>query len=81
VPPLSVHTLRPSARYRIVRGFTDFCGNHFEPGEILTFRERHYLPYDGGNTVVFEEQRMYLQDDVNADVLHQMDRYLEEVIG
>lgn len=32
-------------------------------GTRLTFRERHYLPYHGGHTLMFREATLYLQDD------------------
>lgn len=74
--PFTVHDLRPGARYRVREAFTDFRGTTFEPGRLLVFRERHYLPYDGGHTLVFDDVRIYLQDDDQAAVLDHLDRYL-----
>ena len=58
-----IYWLRPDAVYEIARGFTDHHGNVFAAGSRLTFRERHYLPYHGGHTLLFHEATVYLQDD------------------
>jgi len=72
----TVHGLVPGRTYRIVTPFTDHYSNRFEQGEILKFKERHFLPYHGGHTLVFEERAMYLQEEANAAILDDFARYV-----
>jgi len=75
-PELSVYTLQPGCCYEIRQTFQDFYGNTFTAGERLTFQQRHFLPYDGGHTVVFAERSMYLQEEVNQTILDGFSDYL-----
>ena len=75
-PEGTVHGLVPGRTYRIVTPFTDHYSNRFEQGETLKFRERHFLPYHGGHTLVFEERAMYLQEEANAAILDNFARYV-----
>jgi len=50
----TIYGLIPGAAYRVIQSFTDYYGNNFQQGELLHFRERHFLPYHGGHTIVFE---------------------------
>ncbi len=58
-----IYWLRLDAAYEIASTFTDHYGTVFSAGTRLTFRERHYLPYHGGHTLMFREATLYLQDD------------------
>ncbi len=55
---LDIYRLEKDAAYIVSRSFTDFYGNMFAPGEILTYVERHFLPYHGGHTIVFRERKI-----------------------
>jgi hypothetical protein len=72
--PLSIYTLQPATPYVVRQSFTDYYGNAFVAGERLTFRERHFLPYHGGHTIVFYEKSLYLQEQINSDLI---DRFAE----
>ncbi len=74
---LSVYRLQPGARYRVIQSFTDYYRNAFEQGTILTFVERHFLPYEGGHTIVFTDARLYLQENESAVILTDFDTYFE----
>lgn len=65
-----------TGRYQIVQSFTDYYGNTFEAGEILHFKERHFLPYEGGHTLIFEERAMYLQEEKNRDIVDNFSAYV-----
>ena len=71
-----IRDLRKDVQYRIQRDFADFYHNQFTQGELLTFVEFHFLPYHGGYTVVFKERTIYLQEEVNADILGSLGDYL-----
>ena len=71
-----IRDLRKDVQYRIQRDFADFYHNQFTQGELLTFVEFHFLPYHGGYTVVFKERTLYLQEEVNADILGSLGDYL-----
>ena len=73
---LSIYTLQPGACYVIKQSFVDCFGNHFEQGQRLTFRKRHFLPYHGGHTIVFEERSLYLQEDQNRSIIDDFSRYI-----
>jgi len=60
---VSIYWLRLDAVYEVSTAFTDHYGTAFATGTRLTFRERHYLPYHGGHTLIFREASVYLQDD------------------
>ena len=62
--------------YRVAQSFVDFYGNQFHEGESLRFKERHFLPYHGGHTIVFEERTLYLQEDANEDILSRFSAYV-----
>lgn len=55
----------------------------FESGTVLRFRERHYLPYHDGHTVIFEETTMFLcdTDDTRVVVTYVGHEYFEPVEG
>ncbi|HBY58943.1 MAG TPA: hypothetical protein DEH78_03930 [Solibacterales bacterium] len=78
---LAFGTMRPGERFRIVRAFTDFDGDRFEAGRILTFRSYNYFPYDGGYTVAFDEGVLRLAeiDEANARVLAALDAHFERI--
>jgi hypothetical protein len=69
-------TLEKGATYVVKRMFTDFYGNVFSPGEVLTYAERHFLPYHGGHTIVFRERSLYLQEEENRDIIDCFADYL-----
>jgi hypothetical protein len=73
---LTVYTLQPGKCYEVKRAFQDYYGNSFAVGERLTFQQRHFLPYDGGHTVMFAEKTMYLQEEVNRAILAEFSGYL-----
>jgi hypothetical protein len=64
--------------YRVRRSFGDFYGSPFAEGEVLHFVERKFLPYHGGHTIVFRERSLFVQEEVNASFLRDLDLYLEE---
>jgi hypothetical protein len=73
---VDIYTLEKDAPYIVNRGFTDFYGNVFAPGEILTYVERNFVPYHGGHTIVFRERNLYLQDEANQDIIETFAEYL-----
>ena len=72
----TVHGLIAGRVYRVVQPFCDCYANRFEAGELLRFRERHFLPYHGGHTLVFEERSIYLQEDQSRLILDNFSSYL-----
>jgi len=60
---LDVYDLRVDGVYDVVKGCKDHYGNEFQAGTRLTFAQRHFLPYEGGHTVVFREATVYIQED------------------
>jgi len=72
----TIYTLEKGAAYAVTRAFTDFYGNAFSPGEVLTYEERHFLPYHGGHTIVFKERNIYLQEEANQDIIDSLAEYL-----
>lgn len=73
---MTVYDLKDGQRYVILRAFTDYQGQAFEPGTVLTFRSRHFLPYEGGHTVMFTEKWMYLQEELQAEILDNFADYV-----
>ncbi|HEY0375737.1 MAG TPA: hypothetical protein VGC87_02140 [Pyrinomonadaceae bacterium] len=78
---LTIYTLEKGAAYVVRRAFTDFYGNVFSPGEVLTYHERHFLPYHGGHTIVFKERSIYLQEEANANLIDSFADYLSRADG
>ncbi|HVQ37293.1 MAG TPA: hypothetical protein VMS31_07165 [Pyrinomonadaceae bacterium] len=76
---VDIYTLQKDTTYVLRRGLTDFHGNVFAPGEVLTYVERHFLPYHGGHTIVFKERSIYLQEDENRDIIGAFAEYLARV--
>ena len=62
-----------------MQSFKDCYGNQFQQGEVLRFKERHYLPYHGGHTLVFEGRSLYLQETENAAILGNFSEYLARI--
>ena len=77
----SVYVLKPGRQYLVIQTFSDFYWNVFERGKILRFRERHFLPYDGGHTIVFEERSLYLQEEKNQDILENSPDYIVPIVS
>lgn len=76
---LSVYRLQPQKTYRVHQTFTDYYGHVFEAGQELTFVKRNFLPYDGGHTLTFQPAAVYLQEDLQAEILENLDLYLAEI--
>lgn len=72
----TVYGLIPGRKYKVLKSFTDFYGNGFEQNEILEFKTRHFLPYHGGHTILFEEKALYLQEDANKEILDNFSEYI-----
>jgi hypothetical protein len=77
--PLTLHGLRIGRTYRVRRAFDDHEHNHFEAGELLTFRDQSFVPYHGGYTLGFVERPMFLQETENRDVIDAFGEHLEPV--
>ena len=75
----TIYGLEAGNRYQVINSFTDFYGNEFEKGEELHFQTRHFLPYDGGHTIIFENRRLYLQEDKNKDILDNFSKYIIKI--
>lgn len=76
---VDIYRLEKGATYVVRTGFTDFYGNVFKPGEVLTFTERHFLPYEGGHTIVFKERNIYLQEEANGEIIDSFADYLSRL--
>jgi hypothetical protein len=74
-----VSRLTPASEYRIIQSFTDYYGTLFQQGEVLRFKEQHFLPYQGGHTLVFEGRSVYLQEEANADILAHFSSYIVKI--
>ena len=72
----TVYGLVPGAEYQVVQTFTDHYNNQFQRGERLRFKERHFLPYHGGHTIIFEQRPLYLQEEENAAILENFSEYI-----
>lgn len=77
---VDIYTLEKDSAYIVCKGFTDFYGNVFAAGEILTYVERHFLPYHGGHTFVFKERNLYLQEEANKDIIDSFADYLTRAV-
>lgn len=78
-PEATLYGLTPGGLYRIVLPFMDYYTNVFAPGEILRFVRRHFLPYEGGHTLVFEERAMYLQETQQRHIIDQFSAYIARI--
>lgn len=76
---LTIYRLQPQKTYRVRRTFTDYYGHVFETGQELTFVKRNFLPYDGGHTLTFQPAAVYLQEELQAEILENLDVYLAEI--
>ena len=75
----TIYDLVPGAVYQVQQEFTDHYGNLFQQGERLCFRQRHFLPYHGGHTVVFDERPLYLQENENVEIIDNFSRYMRRI--
>ena len=73
---IDIQDLKIHSQYRVQQDFADYYQNQFRQGELLTFVESHFLPYHGGYTVVFRERTLYLQEEVNSDIIGSLGDYL-----
>jgi len=72
----TVYGLMPGREYQVMKSFMDHYGNAFEQGERLRFKQRHFLPYHGGHTILFDERALYLQEDQNSEILDHFSDYI-----
>ena len=75
----TVYGLVQGAEYEVRQTFTDYYRNQFQLGERLRFKERHFLPYHGGHTIIFEQRPLYLQEEENAAILSNFSEYIAPV--
>jgi hypothetical protein len=75
----TVYEMTPGSHYQVMHSFTDYYGNSFQPGERLRFKERHFLPYEGGHTIFFHERSLYLQEDKDREILENFSAYIARV--
>lgn len=75
----TIYGLIPGGRYQIIKPFTDYYRNSFEQNEILRFKERHFLPYEGGHTIMFDERPMYLQEEINREIIDNFQKYVVKI--
>ena len=75
----TVYGLVQGAEYQVVQTFTDHYGNEFRRGELLRFKERHFLPYHGGHTIIFDQRPLYLQEEANASIIENFSDYIARV--
>jgi hypothetical protein len=75
----TIYRMIPGTRYQVKQSFTDYYGNSFERNEILRFKERHFLPYEGGHTIVFKERSLYLQEERNQGIVEHFSDYIVQV--
>lgn len=75
-----IETWRPKFQWWCERQtFTDYYGHVFEAGQELTFVKRNFLPYDGGHTLTFQPASVYLQEELQNEILENLDLYLAEI--
>ena len=74
-----MYGLVPGVEYQVIRTFTDYYQNQFQQGELLRFKARHYLPYHGGHTIVFDQRSLYLQDDESAAIISNFAEYIRRI--
>lgn len=75
---IDIYTLENGTTYIVKKMFTDFRGNEFLPGEMLTYIERNFAPYHGGHTIIFKERNIYLQEDANQNIIDNFADYLSQ---
>lgn len=73
---VDIYSLEKGKTYVVRLGFKDFYGNVFTPGEMLTYVESHFLPYEGGHTIAFSERSIYLQEEKNREIIDSFADYL-----
>ncbi len=72
---LDIYSLVEGTTYIIEKDFNDFYNQPFTRGEKLTFVEKHFLPHDGGHTIVFKQRRLYLQEEEHKSIIDNFDAY------
>lgn len=72
----TVYGLIQGVDYQVMQNFTDHYNNQFQRGELLRFKERHFLPYHAGHTIIFEQRPLYLQEEENAAILENFSAYI-----
>jgi hypothetical protein len=75
----TVYGLVSGAEYQVVQSFTDYYSNHFQRGELLRYKERHFLPYEGGHTLIFDERSLYLHEYQNSAILGSFSEYIAQI--
>ena len=75
----TVYGLVQGKEYQVMQDFTDYYRNQFRRGERLRFKERHFLPYHGGHTIIFDQRPLYLQEDDNEGILSNFNEYIAPV--
>jgi len=72
----TVYGMIPEREYQVMQSFADHYGTLFERGEWLRFKQRHFLPYHGGHTILFDGRALYLQEDQNREILEHFSDYI-----
>jgi Domain of unknown function (DUF3601) len=75
----TIYGMLPGSQYKVIQSFTDYYGNSFEQREVLRFKQRFFLPYEGGHTIVFEERSLYLQEEKNQEIVDHFSEYFVQI--
>ena len=75
----TIYGMIPGSQYQVVQSFTDYYGNSFNQGEVLQFKQRYFLPYEGGHTIVFKERSLYLQEERNQEIVDHFSDYIVQI--
>src|SRR5215217_923934 len=73
---ISIYSLEQGVVYIVRKPFDDYYRNHFSVGDKLTYIGRNFSPYQGGHTIIFKEAGVYLQEDMNRDIIDSFGEYL-----
>ena len=81
VSSLEIYDLKPGVEYELLRNIVDFHGRSFSAGLRLVFRERHFLPYEDGHTVVFDQVQGSTSGSVGKISIYLQGSEHREIVG
>ena len=72
----ALYRMWPGRVYEVQQDFTDDARQTFARGERLVFRQRHFLPYHDGHTLMFDGRVVQLQGDAQRELIEDWDAYM-----
>ncbi len=62
--------------YTVEKSFSDADGKHIIKGSVLHYLKTEFMPYDAEYTIIFQENEICLNENINSEIINNLNEYL-----